>query len=265
MNGLHRNKWASPLGEFIPLESWDACKESLPPFLPENKEPCVLAADAATLNDCFAIAAATRHPLREKDPAIRACKKYDPKQMGGAVDYSKPEGFLRCKVLGGCAAGHPLLPDKSGSDLRFGPGGDESAVDFARWPEGVCGACRDKVLVLPYNVLMIAYDQFQLEDMMQRLRRELGIRCKRFDQIKERLIADQGLYTSVIQRHLAWDANMPGADDLREHVGNAAAKIDAQESKMRIVKKAPDKKVDLLVASSMAVREIMRLLLTPEG
>lgn len=246
----HRNKWASSQGAFVPMESWDACREDLPPFLPENKEPCVFGVDAATTHDCFAIVATTRNPNRERDPAIRACKKYDPKMMGGTVDYSKPEAFLRCKIIGGCAAGHPLLPNKSEVDPRFQPEGEKD-----------CEACRDNIMVPPYNVQMVTYDRYQLEDMMQRLRRELGVRCKPFDQIKERLIADHGLYMAIVQRKLAHDGNL----ELREHIENAASKTDTQESKMRIVKKAPDKKVDLAVAASMAVREIMRLVLTAEG
>lgn len=280
---VHRNKWMEPEGEFIPMESWDACQEGpcaarcgecrfclgpqLPPFLPEGKEPCVIAVDAATSNDCFAVTAATRHPdaNRQKDPAIRACKKWDPAKEGGTVDYTKPEGFIRTLSVGGCVQGHPLAPNRQDFDLRYGPGPDgKGAKPFLdRWPDG-CGSCRDRQMVAPYNVQLIAYDPMQLEDMMQRIRRELGVRCKKFDQGSERLIADSQFYTVVMQRRLAHDGNL----ELREHIENCAAKTPPDDdSKMRIVKKKGQqkKKIDLAVASSMAVREIMRLVLTAEG
>ena len=47
---------------------------------------------------------------------------------------------------------------------------------------------------------------------------------------------------------------------LREHVSNSKALTQKhEESKLRIVKKAPHRRIDLTVAASMAVSEVMRL------
>ena len=50
-----------------------------------------------------------------------------------------------------------------------------------------------------------------------------------------------------------------GDADLRDHVNNANAAIDAEERKIRIVKRSPLLKIDLAVAWSMANAEAMRL------
>lgn len=248
---LHENRWAAAQGEFIPIEVWDMCREDLPPFVPEDKETCVIAVDAGVTSDSFAVVAVTRHPMRPLDPAIRAVRKWDP-PPGGAIDFAGPEAFLRWCYIGGCVMGHPRTVDGV-IDERFSPKENGAFV---------CSACRDGEMREPYRVQEIAFDAYQLTDMMQRLRRELGVYCKQFDQGKERLIADAQFYQVVMNRRLAHDGNA----DLRAHVQNAAAELDKSgEHRMRIVKKTPARKVDLLVAASMGVHEILRLILTDAG
>src|SRR3990167_8623682 len=243
----HENLWGASSGEYIPLAVWDACREDLPRFDPGVREVGVVACDAAVKQDAFAIVAVTRHPARPRDPAIRACRKWDPPK-GGSIDMSKPEAFLRCLLLGGCGLGHPLTVDRTKIDERFAEEG--------------CPACSEKALVPAYNIFEIAYDPTQLADMMQRLKRELGANCREFSQGAERLIADAQLYQLAAGRRLAHDGN----EELRQHVQNAGMELDKSEDrKMRIVKKTPAKKVDLVVASSMACHRILRLMLTPEG
>ena len=233
-NRKHLNLWSAGEGEYIPLSLWDACKEDLPPFLPENKEPVVLGVDAATTGDCFAIVAVTRHPdpARQAEPAIRAVRKWTPPK-GGKIDYSGPEEFIRVICQGGCLAGHHTKQED-------------------------CVLCREGVRLQGYNVVKVACDPFQLEDMMGRLQREDVAWMYSFDQGARRLKADRRLYDLVINRRLAHDGN----EDLREHIQNCAVKLELdQDSKMRIVKRSQNKKVDLAVASSMAVHEHMKLLL----
>jgi phage terminase large subunit-like protein len=51
-----------------------------------------------------------------------------------------------------------------------------------------------------------------------------------------------------------------GDPNLREHVLNARAKLQKDEdSKLRMVKKAPNRKIDLAVAASMAIKRILYL------
>jgi len=205
---LHHNEWVGAESQFVPLTAWDACREDLPPFLPGTKEPVVLAADAATTSDCFGIVAVTRHPHRHDDVAVRAVRRWDPKETG-RVDYDEAEAFLR----------------------------------------EVCKG---------YNVVQIAYDPYQLESMMQKLRKEAVAWCEEFPQGYLRLKADRQLYDLIVQKRLAHDGN----EYLREHVANAHAKLQKdQDSTLRIVKKAPGRKIDLVVATSMASYRCLYLLL----
>lgn len=105
-----------------------------------------------------------------------------------------------------------------------------------------------KQLINAYNVLEIAYDAHQLVSMMQRLRNEEFINARKFSQNDDRLVADKRLY-DMIRARQAHHNNEP---DLMEHMGNAAAEIDKHDSKLRIVKRQSEKKIDSVVAMSMA-------------
>jgi len=233
---------AEDIMPFCPLELWNACKEELPSFEPaayggHGGEPVVIAVDAAVSGDCFAVVAVTRHPIRHLDPAVRAVRIWSPPGHGGKIDYAGPESFIRALVEGGCAAGHHQDP---------------------RFRREDCAACLQGILVRGYNIVEITYDPFQLEDMMQRINREMGVWCVPFDQGGTRLMADRMLYDLIVQRRLAHS----GAEVLAEHMKNAAAKLQkGEDSKMRIVKRAQNKKVDAVVAMSMGVYEVLRLTL----
>lgn len=103
-------------------------------------------------------------------------------------------------------------------------------------------------LINTYNVLEVAYDSYQLVSMMQRLRNEEFVNARAFSQGGDRLIADKRLYDMIKTR----SAHHAGEPELGEHIGNAAAEIDKHESKLRIVKRAENKKIDAAVALSMA-------------
>jgi phage terminase large subunit-like protein len=110
-------------------------------------------------------------------------------------------------------------------------------------------------LIDEHNVIQIAYDPYQLEDMAGRLRKEGLGWFKAFSQAKDRLIADSQLRQMIMERRI----HHSGEHDLKEHIGNANAKIDPEERKIRIVKRSELLKVDLAVALSMANGECMRL------
>lgn len=248
---LHLNEWVGGEGEFLPMNAWDRCYEpDLPILEPGDKTPAVLGVDAATTKDCFGVVLVTRHPNRPKDPAIRACRKWDPAERGGRIDYDEPEAFIRTLLHGGCLRGHPQYEPflKDPKDCNH------TTVAYAC--RECCEACGSGAIVPGYNIIEVAYDAYQLESIMGRLYKE-GVNAQPFSQQQERMIADSQFYDVIIQRRLAHN-NSPA---LREHVLNCAAHQSKDEdTKLRIQKKSPDRKIDLAIASSMAIRRILYLL-----
>ncbi len=112
-------------------------------------------------------------------------------------------------------------------------------------------------LIAEYNVIEVVYDPYQLEEMMQRFRKEQLARCKEFGQGAPRLEADKKLYDTIMRRGIAHDGN----PEMRKHLSNADRKTDPETRKLRIVKRSPLAKVDAAVALSMAVYECLRLTL----
>ncbi len=109
-----------------------------------------------------------------------------------------------------------------------------------------------------YNVVQIAYDEFQLHDMMTRFRNEGLVWCRKFSQQADRMKADKALYDMIMGnrfRHM-------GDEELTLHVTQAGAKIPIDDNtRLRIVKTGPKKKIDGAVALSMASDECLRLML----
>ena len=98
-----------------------------------------------------------------------------------------------------------------------------------------------------YNVIEIAYDPYQLEDMASRLTNELLGLFYAFNQGAERAVADKSLRDMIRERRIRHDGSY---HDLDEHIMNANSKTEGE--KMRIVKKAEHMKIDLCVCLSMA-------------
>lgn len=219
---LHLNEWVGAESAFVPMEAWDNCGEvhRIVPIQDGDRTPLVVSADAAVTGDCFGILAVTRCPNDPTCVDIRALKKWDPKESGGTIKLEEPEAFLR-------------------------------AISSV------------------YNVIQIAYDPFQLESTAQRLRRDGIAWLEPFSQAQDRLKADSQLYDFVIARriHFSHDEECEKGlhcscflAPLREHIANCNAKLQVNEdSKLRIVKKANGKKIDLAVALSMAVFRCMYL------
>lgn len=216
---------------FVQPEWWDACKEDLPPLEFGDRMPLVIGVDAATTGDCFAIVVVSRHPVRHDDVAVRRVRIWDPRETG-AVDYDEAERFLRFICGGGHVTNGKLHPVSL----------------FAATPE--CEACQHALIEVPgFNVVQIAYDPYQLESMMQRLRKDAVAWCEPFSQGQPRLIADRALYDAIVTRSIAHDGNSA----LRQHILNAGAQVQKNEdSKMRLIKLEPQRKIDAAVATSMA-------------
>lgn len=107
-----------------------------------------------------------------------------------------------------------------------------------------------------YNVVEVCYDPYQLHDFCSRLRAEGVGNFREFSQGQPRLEADTALRQMIVHRRVH-HSNEP---DLRDHIQNSNAKLQKDEdSKMRLVKKAESRKIDLAVCLSMACYECLRL------
>lgn len=150
---------------------------------------------------------------------------------------------------------HPLYHDRPAVrkvavfDPKESAGGVvsyEEAENFLRQ------TCKD------FNVVQIAYDPYQLEAMMQRLRKDQVAWCEPFNQAGDRLRADRGLYDMILTKTIYHDGN----ERLKQHILNAGAKVQKDEdSTMRLVKVSPNRKIDAAVATSMAVARCLYLMI----
>jgi phage terminase large subunit-like protein len=131
----------------------------------------------------------------------------------------------------------------------------DKRIEFETVWEWIADVCRR------FRIVQVCYDPFQLEDMSQRIRRELTQWAEPFNQSKDRKIADRRLYDLIMQRELSWNLHDDaGADEIRRHIANANAKHQKdQDSTLLIVKKAENRKIDLVVAASMGVHRCLSL------
>ena len=107
-----------------------------------------------------------------------------------------------------------------------------------------------------HNVAEIAYDPYQLHDTMTRFRQEHGVYVRPFDQGGLRAQADVSLLALIRDGRIKHDGN----PELCAHVLNAQLRLSVREdSKARLVKSHPSKKIDGAIALSMATHEALRL------
>lgn len=219
---LHLNEWVGSEGAFVPMELWDACGHvhEIPTLQDGDMNKLIASMDAAVTGDCFGVLVVERCPFDSSSVDVRAVKKWDPRETGGVINLEEPETFMRA----------------------------------------VCQV---------NNIIQITYDPFQLENTAQRLRKEGIVWIEPFNQAGERLKADSQLYDMIISKriHYHHDQGCPGNSlcscsmaPLREHVSNANGKLQVNEdSKVRIVKKAAGRKIDLCVCLSMAASRCLYL------
>ena len=231
---LHENKRVTSVDTFMPVEWWDACADiTMPPV--SHTQPIVLGADASVSSDCMALVGVTRDTRagRGSDILQRLLYSWEPTR-GHPLNYSLTlEPTIRRLCTGHIHPRH------------------ESCTDHSL--VGQLGVC---VPGEPYNIVQIAYDPYQLHDMMTRLTGEGIVWCRPFSQMEARMVADKALYDLVRDRRLTHTGDYV----LRQHIANAAAKSSPSDNtRMRIVKKAEGSKIDAVVALSMAVSECLRL------
>jgi hypothetical protein len=219
MDRMHRNQWVTNTDTFVPMEWWDAC-EKKPEEWPTIPEnwPKILVADASTRKDTFGVLEVCRHPDRENYPDVTL------------VEYA----------------------------ANWKPRGRESGLDYIGTVENPGPELEMRRLIGKDNIIQLAYDDYQLHDMMNRFKREEIVWCYRFPQGSgkhSRTISDGALYDRIRDRKV-WHRGEP---DLRYHIQNANAKIDDQERRLRIVKRTEKLKIDLCVCLSMGVYQLFRL------
>jgi len=122
-------------------------------------------------------------------------------------------------------------------------------IDFNEPREEIRRLCRE------FQVIMLAYDIYQLHDMMSGLAEENIVWAFDFSQAGRRLQADRQLLDLILEKRIWHDGN----SDLREHLDNADKKLDEDGRRLRIVKREDSMKVDLAVCLSMGAFECMRL------
>ena len=103
------------------------------------------------------------------------------------------------------------------------------------------------------NVYAVTYDPYQLHKFATDMMMQGIAPFKEFSQAGRRLRADRQLYDMIVHRHYIHSGN----DDVRQHVLNCAKKEEGKN--LRFVKKVATKPIDLVVATSMAVDECLRL------
>ena len=151
---------------------------------------------------------------------------------------------------------HPILKDDLLLDFsqkwqpKPGHKIDFQGTDENPGPEKVL-----RRLIKEYNVVQVNFDPYQLHDLCTRLMREGLAWFKPFSQGNDRLVSDSQVRDLIRDRRI-WHR---GERDMREHVQNADAKLDLQDTKVRIVKRSEKLKVDLLVCLSMSSHECLRL------
>lgn len=240
---LHLNYWVSRVQTFIHPAQWAACKSGLPEDLPggslPKNWPIVIAVDGSINSDCTAAIGVAREPY--KDDKGRWKAKDDEVRLVFSRIWEPPR--------------HGVI----------------NLLDVEYWLRAMCGGIKTipEDMRPPYevyarnhpNVVEVAYDQFQLHQMMTSISMDMVVWCKVFGQASPREIADKALYDLIMTKkihHL--DEYSP------EYMANAAAyeipATNKNPNRLRIVKKHPDAKVDPVVCTSMAAFESLRLLLS---
>lgn len=209
---IHRNQWSTSTETFLPMEWFDHCRrqESEWPKFDVGHQAMIIALDAATSNDNYAIFMGCRHPTSPNEVLTMYANAWKP--VNGKIDFVGTE-------------------EKPGPELVL------------------------RRLIKEYNIVEVTYDPFQLYDLSSRMKREGLAWFRAFNQGNDRLIADSQLRDLIRDRRF-WHRGEPL---LREQIQNANAKLDEQDSKIRIVKRVENLKIDLAVAASMCTHELLRL------
>lgn len=214
---MHRNTWVTSVSGFISIDKYDKGGYNLIRPLGEYEE-VVIGMDGAIHNDSFAIVAISRFSYRDDYSRILAYAR-------GALE---PDIFVK-------RFARAWVPPENGT-LQFD--GPDSPAEYLR------------EITRKYNVLCVSYDEYQLAHFAQEMEAELGVWFDPFSQQTEREKADKYLYDLLVGGRFLHD----GKDErFRDHVKAANKKLSGiDDNRIRIVKRNPKDKIDLVVAASMA-------------
>ncbi len=219
-------KWISGVaGQAVSPEDWDGCRTDIPALTPTTD--LVLGVDAGIISDAFAIIGVSRTSGEGKRELVTSdtygLSLFVPRET------EAPKIAVRATKIW-TPHGQPL--------------------DFGEPYQFLAGFVRS------HRVRCITYDPSQLHDFMVRFQREHSIWTESFDQTSRRAVADVDLLALIRSRRLEHDGN----EELRAHVLNASLKMQAREdSRGRFVKSKSSRKIDALVALSMASSQAMYL------
>ena len=110
-------------------------------------------------------------------------------------------------------------------------------------------------LARAFNIIEVAYDKYQLHQMMSYLVNNGIVYTQEFSQQSAREVADKALRDGIVQRKVAHD----GDRRLRAHVDNAVVRLSQNDGRLRIEKQSDGLKVDAAVALSMATARCLAL------
>lgn len=256
---LHLNQWISPVDIFIPIEWWDACADASVGSLGKWREPIRVMEPPEVVGESGDSAAwdAYTDPsnwriVGEPTPCVLAC---DASVSGD------------CTALG-LVTRHPLRHGDVAVRKAWKwdpPRG--SKIDYDTTPNSKTGLSLRQQIVkccMEYNVVELAYDEWQLHHLTNELRRSGIVWCRAFKQGIERDIADKQLFDLIKLRRIGY---MPQAEeselclsDIRKHLLQASRTVKPKEdTKLHIVKANADSKIDLVVMISMGAAEALRL------
>jgi len=245
------NRWTNLTSTALTEAEFDACRADLPPLT--SAEPVVIGIDAGVRHDCFAIVVVSRGQPAPADNL--------PEHYRSPTDGPRTHRFVDYNLT---ARGLPF-----GLSLYEQPEGDtEPPIVWVRevkvWePQGTPLDFSQPYkwlseFVRSHNVECVVFDPYQLHSWAQNFRLEHGVWMSEFAQGPLRSQADVSLLQLVRAGRLKHD----GDPALRQHMLNAALKIGVgEDSKGRLVKSAPSKKIDAAVALSMAAHQVLRLVL----
>ncbi len=222
----YRNEWISGVeGAAISPEAWDACRTDVPALDP--KTPLVVGVDAGIVSDSFAVIGVSRTSGEGKRELVTS----DTYGLALLVPRQKEAAKVAVRAV-----------------KIWTPGGQP--LDFAEPYDWLAGFCRS------HTVRCIVYDSYQLWDWATRLGRESGTWMEAFEQGPRRAEADVTLLALIRSGRLLHDGN----PELRQHALNASLKMAVREdSRARFVKSVGAKKIDGLIALSMAASQAMYL------
>jgi len=224
---MHRNQWVSSTDTFVPMEWVHACRRD------ESEWP-------------------QWKPKPEKRKAYE--RPFTKENWPVIITLDAAVSGAAFGLVMGCR--HPIYTDEILILYvqKWEPGLD-GKIDYYGTEENPGAEKVLRRLISQYNVVEVAYDEFQLHAFCSKMKQEGLTVFKPFSQANERLVADSLLRDMIRERRI-WHR---GEQALLEHLQNADAKIDPEDRKVRIVKRAERLNVDVAVCASMLCRELTRL------